>query len=159
MRRIIHALVPLFSVALLIAGAAEAAPKIKLDDRQVQLLQAAQHMQKHEFPAALLIYDRLIAANGSDISLYLQRGLARRELKDAPGTRADAQAALKLVEMGLQTTPNNPKLYYHRGMALRLLKDYPRAKENLQYALKMSGNKASWAQDLKAVEIEEKFNP
>lgn len=163
-KRLSYILIPFIlgigSAAFAPADAQQALPlhkPIALDMKNILMLQAAQAVQKGEFKAALSIYDKIIAQNGDYIAAYIQRSVVRREIKDEAGSRADATMAIRLCEHRLRQQPNNAELYHQRGMGYRLLKDYPKAKENIQYAMRMPGANRNWEQDLRNIQIEEKF--
>ena len=154
-------------LAVALAAPAQAAEKIialnggKVVIRQEQqwMLEASKRVVEGDFPAALALYNQVLASNGGNIQAYLQRSFVRRQMQDENGSQQDATAAVRLSETALQRDPDNPKLYYQRGTGWRLLKDFARAREDIRYAIRLSGrSRADWETDLKAIALEEKMS-
>lgn len=135
-----------------------ATPGLMLPQDQKLMLAAAKKMSEREYKEAERLYGQALAANGSNINAYLQRGLVRRDLGNQAGMEADARQALSLVNARLAQDGNNANLYYQKSLGERLLKQFDAAEQDLRTAIRLS-NKSEWNTDLKALELERRMMP
>lgn len=123
---------------------------------QQLIFDANKKILQGDYASAEALYNKAIALDGNNASAYLQRGVVRREMKNEPGMRADAQMAVALLNQKLQADNRNAGAYHERSMAYRLLKQFDAAKQDLTLAIQLSGN-ARWQTDMTALELERKM--
>ncbi len=120
------------------------------------MLAAFQYFVKRDYRRAEKLYSQPIATNQGNIEAYLQRGLTRREMGDAPGAASDGRSAVLLASAALKSDLRDGRLYYQRSMGLRLLRQFDLTAQDMLAAIQLTG-KQHWQTDLKAIELERKM--
>ena len=132
--------------------------RIQISPAQQVMFGAAQKVLQRDYAGALALYNQAVAMDGTNVQAYLQRGVVKREMHDEAGAQADAAAAIRLCNAALARDPQNAQLYHDRALGFRLLKDFAHAREDMQRALQLPGAQPGWKTDLRAIDLEEKFN-
>lgn len=138
------------------AGRAAVSEAPVITPSQQLIFDANKKILQGDYASAEALYNKAIALDGNNASAYLQRGVVRREMKNEPGMRADAQMAIALLNQKLQADNRSAGAYHERSMAYRLLKQFDAAKQDLTLAIQLSGN-ARWQTDMTALELERKM--
>lgn len=128
------------------------------NQEQQWMFAALSAMVQRKYEEAEQLYSQIIDQNGAHAEAYLQRAVARRELKKTSDMTKDARMALSLLNGQLKAKPNDADLYYNRSMAERLLHEFDAAKKDLLTAMQLKGTSGvTYQNDLQAIELERKM--
>ena len=87
------------------------------------------------FREAMVIFDRLVAVDASNPTLWMQKGHTAR-------WNSDYETALDAYDMALSLMPDNARLHYYRGLALDQLDQKDAAEQALRQSLILDASDA-----------------